>query len=154
MLNFTICKLDHILAFPLSGKRIRGVLGALGCRFHTRFLAWHSGLRIQHCRSCSSSCSCSLELIPGLGTPYAAGWPKKKKIKLFHIYKLICICTIYIVEIMYIICSTSYYIYISTYRLIAGVFQSAIATWDPSHICSLYNSGQCQRLNSLSEVKD
>ena len=35
----------------------------------------HSGLRIQCC------CSCVLDLIPGLGTPYAAGQPKKKKKK-------------------------------------------------------------------------
>ena len=39
--------------------------------------AQHSRLRIQHC------CSCDLgsDLIPGSGTPYAMGWPKKKKKK-------------------------------------------------------------------------
>ena len=35
--------------------------------------AWHSGLKIRHCHSCSS------ELIPGPGTPYAVGSPKKRK---------------------------------------------------------------------------
>ena len=38
-----------------------------------RSLAWHSGLGIQHCRSCG------MDLIPGPGTPYATGQPKEKK---------------------------------------------------------------------------
>ena len=37
--------------------------------------AHHSRLRIQRC------CKCSVDLIPGLGTPYAMGWPEKKKKK-------------------------------------------------------------------------
>ena len=40
-------------------------------------LAPHNGLRIQHCCSCSIGHNCSLDLNPGLGTPYAAGQPKK-----------------------------------------------------------------------------
>ena len=37
-----------------------------------RSLARHSGFRIQCCHS-------GLDLIPGLGTPYAAGLPEKEK---------------------------------------------------------------------------
>ena len=43
--------------------------------------AWHSGLRIQHCRSCGLGHDCSLDLIPGLGTPYASGRPKMVVVK-------------------------------------------------------------------------
>ena len=42
-------------------------------------LAWHSGLRIWHCCSCSVDPHCSLDLIPGPGTPYALGQPKKEE---------------------------------------------------------------------------
>ena len=38
-----------------------------------RSLTQHSGLRIWCCHSCGS------DMIPGPGTPCAAGWPKKKK---------------------------------------------------------------------------
>ena len=36
----------------------------------------HSGLRIQCSRSCGLDPSCSWDLIPGLGTPYATGYHK------------------------------------------------------------------------------
>ena len=57
----------------------------------------HSRLRIRCCHSCSVGCNCSLDLIPGLGTPYAMGSQKKKKKKNrfrdfsinAHFYKLI-----------------------------------------------------------------
>ena len=55
--------------------RIGGILGALGHRFDPQ--PWHSGLRIWRYLSGSLGCDCSLGVIPGLGTPYAAGWPKK-----------------------------------------------------------------------------
>ena len=29
--------------------------------------------------SCTVGHNCASDLIPGLGTPYASGWPKKKK---------------------------------------------------------------------------
>ena len=38
-----------------------------------------SGLRICHCRSCGLGGDCGSDLIPGPGTPYAAGRPKMKK---------------------------------------------------------------------------
>ena len=41
----------------------------------------HGGLRIQHCCSCDIGHNCGSDLIPGLGTPYAMEWPKKKKKK-------------------------------------------------------------------------
>lgn len=41
--------------------------------------AQHSGFSIWCCHSCSLGGSCSLNLIPGLGTPYATWWPKKKE---------------------------------------------------------------------------
>ena len=49
-------------------------------------LLWYSeigtgGERIQHCHSRSIGCSCSWDLIPGRGTPYGAGQPKKGKNK-------------------------------------------------------------------------
>ena len=51
-------------------------LGSTGMQ--VRSLAQHSGLRIQHCHSCGLGCDCSLDLIPGLGPPYAMGRPKMK----------------------------------------------------------------------------
>ena len=48
--------------------------------------AQHSGLRIRRCRSCSLGLDCSLDLIPGPGTPYATGQPNRKK-KIFLIKK-------------------------------------------------------------------
>ena len=43
-------------------------------------LAWHSGLKILFCRSCSVSDNCAwLDVIPDPGTRYAAGWPKNNK---------------------------------------------------------------------------
>ena len=41
-------------------------------RTQVRSLAQHSELRIPCC------CACDFDLIPGPGTPYAAGWPKEK----------------------------------------------------------------------------
>ena len=43
--------------------------------------AQHSGLRIWRCCSLGLGRDCSSDLIPGPGTPYAAGWPNMKKIK-------------------------------------------------------------------------
>ena len=43
--------------------------------------AWHSGLRIQRCCSWSLGDSCGLDLITGLGTPYAMGQRKEEKKK-------------------------------------------------------------------------
>ena len=37
------------------------------------------GLRIQCCFSCGVGCNCSLDLILGLGPPYAQRWTKKKR---------------------------------------------------------------------------
>ena len=44
-----------------------------------RSLAPHSGLRIQPCRSCGLVLGCGLDLIPGLGAPYALGRPPQRK---------------------------------------------------------------------------
>ena len=41
--------------------------------------ARHTGLTIKHCCSCSLGRNSSLDLIPGLGTPYAFNDQKKKK---------------------------------------------------------------------------
>ena len=43
-----------------------------------QFLAWHSCLRICCCCSFSLGGKCGSDLIPGPGTPYATGQPKKK----------------------------------------------------------------------------
>ena len=41
-------------------------------------LTWHSGLEIWHCHNYGLVHSYGQELIPGLGAPYANGWPKKR----------------------------------------------------------------------------
>ena len=48
-------------------------IGSTGMQ--VKSLAQHGGLRVQDCRSCD------LDLIPGPGTPYAEGQPKKKEKK-------------------------------------------------------------------------
>ena len=58
---------------------IDGVSAA--ARTQVQCLAWYSGLRIQHCHSCSVGGNSGSDLIPGPGTPYATRWPKKKKEK-------------------------------------------------------------------------
>ena len=47
----------------------------------TLSLQWCIGLRIWHCCSCGVSHNFCSDLIPGPGTPYATGQPKKKKKK-------------------------------------------------------------------------
>ena len=54
-------------------QRDRQCLGSAGMQVQS--LARHSGLRIQCC------CSFGSDLIPGLETPYATGWPRKGKKK-------------------------------------------------------------------------
>ena len=49
-----------------------------------RSLARHSGLRIQHCLSCSLGWNCGLDLISGPGTPYAVGQTKNKQKKMLE----------------------------------------------------------------------
>ena len=46
-----------------------------------RSLAPHSRLRIWHCCSCGIGCNNGLDPIPGPGTPYASGQPKKREKK-------------------------------------------------------------------------
>ena len=48
-------------------------------RTQVLLLAQHSGLRIRRCHSCGLGCNHGLDLIPGLGTPCAAGQSNKKK---------------------------------------------------------------------------
>ena len=43
-----------------------------------RSLAQHSGLRIQCCHSCGKGRDCGSDLVPGPGTPYTMGQPKKE----------------------------------------------------------------------------
>ena len=43
--------------------------------------AQHDELRIWRCCSCGLGCKYGSDLIPGLGTPYATGRPKKRKKK-------------------------------------------------------------------------
>ena len=54
-------------------------LGRAGMQVHSP--AWHSGLSFQSFHSCGLGQDRGLNLIPGLGTPCAMGWPKKKKKK-------------------------------------------------------------------------
>ena len=57
-----------------------------GCE-GSRFSPWPGtvGLGIQRCRSCGVGLNHGLDLISGLGTPYAAGQPKKEEKKVFHV---------------------------------------------------------------------
>ena len=53
----------------------------------TQWRLWSTGTQVQplawiwHCCRCGVRCTCSSDLIPGMGTPYATGWAKKKKAK-------------------------------------------------------------------------
>ena len=67
------------LEFLLGRHGTSGVSAAPGLGFAPS-QAWHSGLKIQHCRSSGS------HLIPGPGTPYAAGGQKKEK-KIITLFK-------------------------------------------------------------------
>lgn len=49
--------------------------------------AWHSVLKIWPCQSCCVGYNCGLDLIPRLGTPYIAGWPKNKNKNLLNLKK-------------------------------------------------------------------
>ena len=68
--------------FPLWHIRIGGVLGGAGMQVLSP--ACHSGLQMWHCCSYDLGRDCSSDLIPGQGTPYAAGWPKMKEKKKVH----------------------------------------------------------------------
>ena len=57
----------------------RRCLGSPGARVQSP--AWHRWLRIWHFYSYGLGRDCSSDLIPGLGVPYAAGWPKMEKKK-------------------------------------------------------------------------
>ena len=57
----------------------RDWLGLCSTGMQVRSPAQHSGLRFQHCHSCGIGCNCGSDMIPGLGTPYAVGWPEKEK---------------------------------------------------------------------------
>ena len=61
------------------GSSHDGVGGVLGMLAHwVQSLALHCGLGIQHCHSRGLCHSCDSDVIPGLGTPYAVGQPRKK----------------------------------------------------------------------------
>lgn len=55
---------------------IRGISGALGCRFDPWPAQW---VKIWHCHSCGLGPNYCSDLIPGWGTPHAKGRPKMKK---------------------------------------------------------------------------
>ena len=73
------------LYFSKKGKKelllwyngIGGVLGATGMWVPSP--AWHSGLGIRGCCSCSLGGNYGSDLSPGLAAPYAVGWPKMTK---------------------------------------------------------------------------
>ena len=55
-------------------QRRLGSAGTLVCS-----LAQHSRSTIQCCPSCGLGHNYGSDMIPGLETPYALGWPKKEK---------------------------------------------------------------------------
>ena len=67
---------NPVMGAPAVAQGDRQCLGCAGTQVPSP--AWHSGLRIQHCHSCSLGHDYGSDLILGLGTPYAMGWPKKK----------------------------------------------------------------------------
>ena len=75
-----IGEIKLIWEFLVWHKRIDGVSAVV--RTQVWSPAWHSGLRIQHCCSSTAGHSCDSDLIPGPGSPYATGWPKKTKKKI------------------------------------------------------------------------
>ena len=60
---------------PTVVQRDQWHLGSTGMQ--VRSLAPHSGLRIGHSHSCDVGHNCGSDLIPGPGTPYAAGQQTK-----------------------------------------------------------------------------
>ena len=91
--TFAIKKKDHYILYDFSyivflkwqnhrdRKHTSGCQG-LGTETQVWSLAWHSGLRIQHCCHWDIGCNCSSDLTPGLGTPYTMGPKKKRKKKI------------------------------------------------------------------------
>ena len=86
---------EELLGVPTVARRDPHHLGSAGAQVQS--LAWLSGLRIQCCCSCGLGCNYSSDLIPGWGTPYAAGRPKKgkKKKKVRGSIRSICQCYTY-----------------------------------------------------------
>ena len=72
------------LELLLWNKWDRCHLGSAGTQVWSP--AWHSGLRIPHCQSCSFCC---LDLIPGLGTPYTLERPKNRSF--LHFSRIACL---------------------------------------------------------------
>ena len=70
---------QHTFGIPAVAQQHQQHFGSNGTQVWS--LAPCSGLRIPHCHSCGSGCNYSWDLIPGPGTPYAVGQPKKKKQK-------------------------------------------------------------------------
>ena len=64
---------------PAVTQQDRRHHGSAGMQVRT--LAWHSGLRIRNCCSCTLGHKYNSDLIPGLVIPYAAGQPKKREKK-------------------------------------------------------------------------
>ena len=68
------------LSKHLDGNSCCGKLGSeasLECWDTGLTPAQHVGSRVWLCRSRSVGGTCGSDLIPGLGTPYAVGWPKQ-----------------------------------------------------------------------------
>lgn len=74
----TIYSKNHLTGAPPWRNAIGGVSGTMGHRFYPRP---STGLGIQCYRSYALGHNCPLDLIPFPGTPFAAGRPKKQKLK-------------------------------------------------------------------------
>ena len=77
--SLKISDVKNLMGVPAVAQQDGLCLCSAGTRVQSS--ARHSGLRIQHCHSCSLGCNCSSDLIPCPGTPHASGQPKKKKEK-------------------------------------------------------------------------
>ena len=66
------------MEFLLWHNRIGGIFGVQGCKFDPQAstVGYGSAAAVAYI-----SCNCGSHLIPGLGIPYAVGWPKKRRKK-------------------------------------------------------------------------
>ena len=112
-----------------------------------QFLAQPSGLRIQCCCSCGLGLSCSSDLIPDPGTPYAVGWPKTlQKTTTKKIFFVLLWPHLQHMEVPRLGVESELWLL---------AYTTATATPDPSHIWDLHHGSQQRwNLNPLSEARD
>ena len=74
---------EKMLGGPAVAHQDQQRLGS--AEMQVRFLAQHNGLRIHVLPQLWPSSKFGLDMIPGPGTPYASGWPTRKKKKMLQL---------------------------------------------------------------------